>query len=106
MKPDICNAQRLREASKTLSKATIRVGDFDKVVKPFLQDVIYCGPPTTAVSRVTWRGGFTEMDQGRLRDAMERWTDAGVKVIASNADTMLIRELYRGRGKKVCLCPA
>ncbi|MCS1416294.1 MAG: Modification methylase DpnIIA [Verrucomicrobia subdivision 3 bacterium] len=51
----ICNEQRLRAASKALFKATIKLGDFAKVVKPSPQDVIYSTLFMTDVLRITRR---------------------------------------------------
>ncbi len=97
--PDICNEQRLRDASKVLAKATIRVGDFEKVVRPGPDDFIYCDPPYDACFTGYQPGGFTPDDQERLRNAAKSWTESGAQVMLSNSDTPLIRRLYRGGGR-------
>ena len=43
-KPDICNSERLRKASKALIRAQIQLGDFGRVVQPDAEDLIYCDP--------------------------------------------------------------
>ena len=94
--PDICNEARLRAASKALAKATIRLGDFERVVQPGADDLVYCDPPYDGCFTDYSAGGFTRDDQERLRKAMDKWVDSGAMIIASNADTTMIRRLYRG----------
>ena len=94
--PDICNPDRLRKASAALAKATIRLGDFDRVVQPGDGDLIYCDPPYDECFTGYQAGGFTGDDQERLRNAVNGWAQAGAAVIVSNSDTALIRRLYRG----------
>ena len=94
--PDICNPQRLRDASKTLQKATIRVGDFERIVVPRFGDFVYCDPPYDGCFSDYTAKGFTGDDQNRLRNAANKWIAAGATVLASNSDTQLIRRLYKG----------
>lgn len=94
--PDICNAERLRAASGVLQKATIRLGDFERVDKPSPSDFIYCDPPYDECFTGYQPGGLTPDDQARLRKAVARWTDDGADVIVCNSDTLLTRRLYRG----------
>jgi len=94
--PDIWNADRLRAASKVLQKATIRFGDFEKVVAPGPDDFIYCDPPYDECFTSYQAGGFTSDDQERLRNAINRWANSGAQIMLSNSDTPLIRRLYRG----------
>ncbi len=97
--PDICNPEKLRAASKVLAKATIRLGDFEKVVRPGPEDFIYCDPPYDDCFTGYQPGGFTGDDQERLRNSVNTWADAGAAVLLSNSDTPLIRRLYRGGGE-------
>lgn len=92
--PDICNPQRLRQASAALSNATIRLGDFAGVVRPNRGDLIYCDPPYDGCFTSYQAGGFDGASQARLRDAAAIWADKGAKVVLSNADTSAMRELY------------
>ncbi len=104
--PDICNEDRLRAASKVLAKATLRVGDFEKVVKPGSDDFIYCDPPYDGCFTGYQAGGFSEDDQQRLRMASDSWVEKGADVMISNADTSLIRRMYRGGGAGQEIHPA
>ena len=92
--PDICNADRLRAASKVLAKATIRVGDFDRVTKPGEGDFLYCDPPYDDCFTLYQAGGFSGDDQARLRNAANTWRQSGADVLLSNSDTQTIRSLY------------
>lgn len=103
--PDICNTERLRAANQVLQKATIRLGDFEKVVAPGSEDFVYCDPPYDECFTGYQPEGFTPEDQERLRNAVNSWLDLGANVMLSNSDTPLIRKLYRGGGGKP-LCPA
>ena len=96
--PDICNADRLRAASKVLAKATIRVGDFDKVTQPGDGDFVYCDPPYDGCFTLYQAGGFSGDDQTRLRNTANGWVQSGANVLLSNSDTALIRGLYSGDG--------
>jgi len=78
--PDICNPDRLRQASAALAKATIRPGDIDTVVTPGAGDFIYCDPLHDARFAGYQPGGFTEADRERLRNAARGWRDAGARV--------------------------
>ncbi len=96
--PSICNEDGLRAASKVLSKATIRVGDFDTVVQLGADDFVYCDPPYDDCFTDYQAGGFGTSDQERLRKMIDVWVEQGAMVMASNADTPLIRRIYRGGG--------
>ncbi len=101
--PGICNEANLHAASMVLAKATIRLGDFDRVVNPDAGDFIYCDSPYDGCFTGYQAGGFTDDDQERLRNAANEWRKVGADVMLSNADTKLIRRLYRGGGQ---ICPA
>lgn len=101
--PDICNEGRLRRASAALARATIRIGDFEKVVRPGPDDFIYCDPPYDDCFTGYQPGGFTAEDQERLRNTIQGWVGAGAQVMMSNSDTPLIRRLYRGGGGRFFL---
>ena len=101
--PAICDEIRLRTASKTLEKASIKVGDFKKTVNPKVHDFIYCDPPYDDCFTNYQAGGFTADDQERLRNAADNWIESGAKVIISNSDTPLINRLYQG--KTYCINP-
>ena len=83
--PTICDEERLRAASEVLQKAIIKIGDFDKVVKPGHGDFIYCDPPYDDCFTEYQAGGFGADDQERLRNAVDSWIDAGAMVMVSNS---------------------
>ena len=96
--PGICNVENLRAASRTLAKAVIRLGDFERVVRPDAGDFIYSDPPYDGCFAGYQAGGFTSEDQERLRNAVNDWIAVGANTMVSNSDTPLIRRLYRGGG--------
>lgn len=93
-KPDICNAERLRRASDVLTKAQILLGDFGRTVQPVEGDFVYCDPPYDGAFTGYQAAGFSQDAQKRLRDAADRWSQAGATVLLSNADTPAMRNLY------------
>lgn len=92
--PSICDSDNLRAASQVLSKATIRLGDFERIT-PGSGDFVYADPPYDGTFTGYSANGFTPEDHQRLRDAAVRWRDAGAAVMVSNADTDFVRKLYR-----------
>lgn len=92
--PDICNADRLRRASKALANAQILSGGFDRIVQPSAGDFIYCDPPYHGCFTGYQAAGFPEDAQKRLRDAADAWVSEGASVLLSNADTPAMRSLY------------
>ncbi len=62
-------------------------------------DLTFCDPPYVPVSETSSfttfsKDGFGPADQIRLRDAIDRATDRGVKVIYTNSDTQVVRDLF------------
>ena len=95
VKPDICNADRLRRASAALQRAQIVLGDFGRTVQPAAGDFIYCDPPYDGTFTGYQAAGFAHDSQRRLREAADTWTSEGATVLLSNADTPAMRSLYR-----------
>ena len=95
-KPTICNANQLRMAHQVLSKATIKLGDFARVVSPEEGDIIYCDPPYDGCFASYQADGFDADSQTRLRDSAQAWAEKGATVVLSNADTEAMRALYAG----------
>lgn len=91
--PIICDADGIRKASKALNKATIKSNDFS-CAEPGENDFVYCDPPYDGTYTGYTPGGFNINDQRRLRDIAIKWHKLGAKVMLSNADTKLIRDLY------------
>ena len=94
--PTICDAEGLKAASEVLQKATVQFGDFEAKVAPGAGDFVYCDPPYDGTFAGYAKDGFDAAEQKRLRDAALRWHELGAKVVISNADTPLIRNLYDG----------
>ena len=92
--PDICNVNKLIRASRALKKATLRIGDFEQCVNPQTSDLIYCDPPYDDCFSQYQANGFTQEDQVRLQKSTLRWIRSGAKVMISNSNTKLMRNLY------------
>jgi len=100
--PPICDAERLRAASRLLQQADLRAGHYaDAVDGARSGDLVYFDPPYHPVSDTANFTSYTadcfgEQDQRELA-AVTRVLDArGCTVLASNSDTPFIRGLYRG----------
>ena len=94
--PVICDVERLRAAHRVLAKATIKLGDFSRVVAPDKGDLIYCDPPYDGCFTSYQADGFRGDSQSRLRDCAKAWAERGATVVLSNADTDAMRMLYAG----------
>jgi DNA adenine methylase len=70
------------------SLTTIKSGDFIYMDPPY--------DPIVATELNYTAAGFSATDQQRVRDEMDRATQLGVYCVASNHDTVLIRQLYAG----------
>jgi DNA adenine methylase len=100
--PKICDRTTLRLASQALQQTEVRCEPFEGILERAWhpQDWVYFDPPyhpISATSRFTGynRYGFTAEDQTRLRDTFAVLANRGVKVMLSNSDCPLIRDLYR-----------
>lgn len=101
--PKICHPELLYAVSNTLKHTQIEMQPFDKILEAATtkRDFVYFDPPyhpISATSRFTSynRYSFHIADQIRLRDAFTELARRGVKVMLSNSDCPLIRELYQG----------
>lgn len=100
--PRILDADALRAASRALAAAEIRCTSFEallEVARP--GDFVYFDPPYEPVSRTaSFTGyamhGFSSDDQARLRDVYRQLDRRGCRLMLSNSDVPLIRDLYRG----------
>ena len=75
--------------------------DFAEAVKTAKAgDFVYFDPPYAVVGEQSFTsytaGGFGKEEQKRLRDLIKELTDKGVLVMASNANTEYIQQLYEG----------
>ena len=81
-------------------KPVILCKDFAEAVKTTKKgDLVYFDPPYDLVGEQSFTsytaGGFDKKEQERLRDVIKDLTNRGVLVMASNANTAYIQELYR-----------
>jgi DNA adenine methylase len=98
--PRIVDPERLRAASRVLSAVDLRCAHFETLLssaKP--GDFIYFDPPYEPVSRTANftsydSDGFSREDQIRLRDVFAELDRRGCKLMLSNSDVPVIRELY------------
>jgi DNA adenine methylase len=80
--------------------ATITAGSYkDALSKASAGDFVYLDPPFIPLSRTSnfvsyTQGGFTPEDQKQLALLYRRLDRKGCKVLLSNSDTVLARELY------------
>lgn len=100
--PKICDEANLRACAAILKKTAIASLDFEQMILSAKRgDAVYFDPPyipvsTTANFTTYTAGGFSLADQTRLRDVAKDLVKRGVHVLLSNADTPLMRKLYRG----------
>ncbi len=105
--PTICDAPRLRRASRALRGVRLCVADFAAVVEAVgPKDFVYFDPPyapLTATSSFTSysRFGFDAADQHRLAQAFHRLSDRGCRAMLSNSSAPLIYDLYQGHGYRI-----
>ena len=81
-------------------KPVILCKDFAEAVKTAKAgDFVYFDPPYDVVGEQSFTsyttGGFDKKEQERLRDVVKELTEKGVLVMASNANTSFIQELYK-----------
>ncbi len=81
-------------------KPIINSKDFAEAVKTAKAgDFVYFDPPYDVVGKQSFtdytKGGFGKDEQTRLRDVFKELSDKGVYVMASNANTEFINELYK-----------
>lgn len=88
------------QASEMLSRADLRVGDFESVVAEAREgDLVFLDPPYTTAHNCNGfvkynQKIFTWDDQKRLMEAVRGAKDRGARVILTNADHESIHELY------------
>ncbi len=100
--PTICDADRIRAASRALRGVTLRVGDFEPAMKAAREgDLVYLDPPYITGHR---NNGFLKYnaplfsweDQQRLAALAVSLASRGVFVIISNSDHGDVTALYEG----------
>jgi DNA adenine methylase len=101
--PSLCDPEALRETSARLKGVDLRRADFREVLKTAQpDDFVYFDPPyhpisTTASFTSYTEGSFGEADQRELAEVFRTLAKRGCKVMLSNSNTPLIRELYPDR---------
>lgn len=103
-KVKIVQADNLRKISQYLNNNDIRLytGDFADIFKNVKPDsLVYFDPPYVPANEIAnftryTDNQFRESDQRRLAYQCQQLDKLGVKLIASNSNTPIVRELYRG----------
>jgi DNA adenine methylase len=96
------DADNLRAAGVALRRAVLRRGSYrDTVADAKAGDFVYFDPPYDPVTKTAnftgyTSGAFGEAQQRELAEVARDLLSRGCKVMLSNSDTPLIRELYRG----------
>jgi len=100
--PLICDAEGLRAASLALQGVELRACDFEEALQGAGPgDFVYLDPPYDPLSATASftsyaQGGFDEGEQRRLARSFAELDRRGCLLMLSNADTELVRRLYRG----------
>lgn len=100
--PTICDEANLRACSAALAGVRLIWRNFTTPSPNAAEgDLVYFDPPYVPVSgtakfREYASGGFGEAEQHRLACLVQHFANRGVKVMASNSDVPLVRELYKG----------
>ncbi len=100
-RPAILDESRLRAASEALQGVTLAVRDFQQVVDfAGPGDFVYFDPPYVPLSHTSnftsySRESFGEAEHRALADTFAALDRQGCRVMLSNSDTPLVRELYR-----------
>lgn len=98
--PAIVDAERLRACSRALKHTHLAVEDFTAVLKRAKAgDFVYFDPPYVPLSDTSkftsyTRNGFGPSDQERLRDTALALKRRKVRLLISNSDSEMVRELY------------
>lgn len=102
--PTICDKDQLRSASMILNQSDVKIiaCDYKQALgKAREGDFVYLDPPfdplnSTAHFVAYTRNGFSESDQIDLAHEFRELDRKGCKVLLSNSETKLTRELYSG----------
>lgn len=100
--PPLYERTNLERVALLLQRSELRCGDFEEMLEDAgADDFVYLDPPYVPLSKTAnftayTSGAFTEADQRRLAAVVHRLTDRGGRVLLSNSDTPLVRDLYAG----------
>jgi len=98
--PLVCDRDRLRACAAWLAMVEIRSGSFTSAVNDAKAgDLVYLDPPyvpltTTASFSKYAKDDFREMDQWALAGVIRGLIARGVKVMLSNSNTILTRQIF------------
>lgn len=99
--PGICNPELLEAAALALADSDILEADFTQVLDQALgpEDFVYFDPPYYPLSPTSnftgySRYAFHQEEHRQLRDTCLALAERGVKVMLSNSDCAVVRELY------------
>lgn len=98
--PSIVMEDDLKEISKLLQKAEIKVMGFEDIIKITKKgDFIYFDPPyyplKTGSFTTYTKGNFLEKEQKQLKEVFKKLDNKGCKVMLSNSDTTFTKNLYK-----------
>jgi DNA adenine methylase len=97
--PLILDRHTLMEASRALSKATIKCQDAFQI-DPHPGDLVYFDPPYYPRDNQSFTSytsqGFTEEQHVQLANFAKQLLEKGVCIILSNSDTPFTRRIYKG----------
>ena len=99
--PRILDENNLKEISLFLKNATILSGDFEKALD-FAKsgDLVYFDPPYYPISKTSsftayTKNGFTEKDQIRLKENIDKLDSLDINFLLSNSCCEFIKNLYK-----------
>lgn len=100
--PLICNQENIYKASEALKEAKIICGDYRTILRKYAQtgDFVYLDPPYVPVSKNSdfkryTKEQFSIGDHRDLVDIVDYLNGIGCKVLITNSDTPIVRELYK-----------
>lgn len=97
----VCEDSDIAIVSNRLQNVDFMCEDFEKIIDMSSSgDFVYVDPPYIPTGTSEAFVGYTDGlfhydDQVRLRDCLVRAGERGVKILASNSDTPISRELYK-----------
>ncbi|MFT7006791.1 MAG: DNA adenine methylase [Colwellia sp.] len=98
--------KELEYFSEKAQKATFMQGDFETAFSQLrADDVVYCDPPYSPINRTSnftayVGNSFTDEDQLRLVNCVEKARSEGIPTLISNHYVDFTRELYKDASKK------
>lgn len=90
----IYEKENLELMSEYLKGVNICHASFEKI-QPKKNDFVYFDPPYHKTFNAYTKDGFGDEGQKRLSEFVKKLSKRGVKIMISNSDTELIRELYK-----------